>query len=342
MASSKKIEIKVLKYVDIHTERHEVNSKAKFGTITITTKDAETKEPIKSAEYIIMSRDTGEIIDTVVTKDGKAKSNKLLFGIKYKVKQNKVMDPYILNDEEINVTIKKDNHHVIVSNHVPVIEEPDPVMEDVNIVSTQETKQSEQIVQIPVPIVMQNPELPNGCEITSLTCVVNFHGFQISKTEMADQYLPMVPFVRKDGKLFGANPYKAYAGNPREKTGFFSYAPPIVEAGNKYFTDKGSKLRAKDISGSSREQIISYLDKGIPVIIWVTLDLSAPNIRFSWYFHDSGEYFKAPVNLHCVVLNGYSGNNVHVMNPLQGQITYPADAFFQSYAALGMHALIIE
>lgn len=45
-------------------------------------------------------------------------------------------------------------------------------------------------VYIDVPTVMQNPELPNGCEITSLTAVLNSKGYKVEKTEMADIYLP--------------------------------------------------------------------------------------------------------------------------------------------------------
>ncbi|MEN2465771.1 C39 family peptidase [Ornithinibacillus sp. JPR2-1] len=32
---------------------------------------------------------------------------------------------------------------------------------------------------------MQKPELPNGCEITSLTSVLNYYDYQVSKTNMA-------------------------------------------------------------------------------------------------------------------------------------------------------------
>ena len=44
-------------------------------------------------------------------------------------------------------------------------------------------------VQIDVPVILQNPELPNGCEITSLTEVLQYLGFQVTHTEMAG-YLP--------------------------------------------------------------------------------------------------------------------------------------------------------
>nr|WP_302053249.1 C39 family peptidase [Bacillus sp. FJAT-29790] len=197
-------------------------------------------------------------------------------------------------------------------------------------------------VFIPVKTVMQLPELPHGCEITSLTSVLNTYGYEVSKTQMADVYLPKQPFIHKNHKRYGANPYKAYAGNPRSETGgFFSYAPPILEAANRYFAAVGESAQTIDMSGSTRAEILGQLDQGIPVVIWVTLDLEKPMLTYSWYFQETGEKFAAPVNLHAVVLNGYDENNVHVMNPLKGQMTYKKDAFFESYHALGSHAMVV-
>ncbi|MCQ6276687.1 C39 family peptidase [Bacillus sp. V3B] len=195
---------------------------------------------------------------------------------------------------------------------------------------------------IPVDTVLQYPELPHGCEITSLTAILNYYGYNVSKTEMSDTYLPKQPFKRVGDQLYGANPFKAYAGEPRSTEGFFAYAPPIVEAANRYFEDIGEDNRSIDISGSSRQEMMELLDQGIPVVIWVTLDLSQPILSESWHFHDSKEYFLAPSNLHSVVLNGYSGNLVHVMDPLKGHISHDANTFFHSYEALGSQALMIE
>jgi uncharacterized protein YvpB len=197
-------------------------------------------------------------------------------------------------------------------------------------------------VYIPIETVMQHPELPNGCEITSLTAVLHYYGYTISKTDMSDHYLPKEPFSWKEGKRFGPNPYKAYSGDPRSKTGgWFSYAPPIQVAVEKYVDEIQGVHTAIDVTGSTREEIIHQLDQGVPVVIWVTLDLSKPKIKSHWYFHDTEEYFAAPTNLHAVVLHGYEGDMLHVMDPLQGQVTHPVDRFFESYKALGSHAMVV-
>lgn len=196
-------------------------------------------------------------------------------------------------------------------------------------------------VYLPVDTILQLPELPNGCEITSLTSLLTFYKYKINKTEMSDKYLPKQPFHRINNKLYGANPYEAFAGDPRDENGFFTYAPPIVEAANRYLKEVGGKEVAKDLSGSSRERIIEQIDNGIPVVVWITRDLSPPKVEYSWYLHDTEDKFYAPINLHSVVLNGYNDNEVYVMDPLKGQTTYNTDIFFESYFALGSHAMTI-
>ena len=41
-----------------------------------------------------------------------------------------------------------------------------------------------------VEFLSQKPELPTGCEITSLTTVLNYLGYDVSKETMANEYLP--------------------------------------------------------------------------------------------------------------------------------------------------------
>lgn len=196
---------------------------------------------------------------------------------------------------------------------------------------------------IPMGKLMQKPELPNGCEIVSLTAVLNYYGYNVSKTTMADSYLPKQAFTWKNGKRYGPDPYKAYAGNPRSTTsGWYSFAPPIVKAADNYMATQKNKMKAKDISGSSQKEILTYLNKGIPVVIWVTLDLSKPALNGQWYLSDTGKSYKAYTNLHAVVLTGYKDGIVGVMNPLKGKVTYNLNAFFKSYEELGKHALVLE
>jgi len=306
------------------------------GKITIKNIDIDNEMPIKGSKFSITSVETGELVDTLITdQNGEASSVLLDYDSVYEIRLIEQNPYYEISEENaFAIEINQENHQVIIESkmkghikHALRAENGDIVIDE---------------VYIDVPTVMQNPELPNGCEITSLTAVLNYKGYDVEKTKMADEYLPKEAFYVKDGKLYGANPYVSYAGNPREKNGFFSYAPPIVEAANLYLDSVEGEEKPIDISGSTRDEIIEYLNQGIPVVIWVTLDLSKPKLNYSWYLMDTGEKKDMPINLHCVVLNGYAGDNVHVMNPLKGQVVYNADAFFQSYLELGSHAMILK
>lgn len=208
---------------------------------------------------------------------------------------------------------------------------------------TIETYVERQPIHIDVPTVLQDPELPNGCEITTLTAVLNHHGLKVSKTTMADDYLPKAAFKNEDGKRIGPNPHKAYAGNPRkENGGWYVFAGPIVEASKELIDMKGSRLITENVSGSSREEILSYTDQNIPVIVWVTLDLTPPVTSNGWYIEGTDAYHSSYTNLHSVVLDGWEDGQVYVMDPLKGRVSYPEDTFFDSYEALGSQAVVVR
>ncbi|WP_339205950.1 C39 family peptidase [Paenibacillus sp. FSL K6-3182] len=306
------------------------------GTITIISKDEATQQPIKDAVFTITAANSGSVIGTMTTDEmGKATSILLDYGTSYKIKQQKVGRPYQLSEEEHQIAVNGPAQELTTTNKTfEYVKDYERAADgSVNIKK----------VYIDVDTIMQKPELPNGCEITSLTAVLNYYGYDVTKTEMSDNYLPKQAFITKNNKLYGPDPYKSYAGEPRSlKGGFFSFAPPIVEAANLYFDVAGRSNSTSDISGSTREEIIEQLNKGIPVVTWITLDLTPPKMNYAWYFSDTGEYYSAPINLHVVVLNGYEDGKVHVMNPLKGQVTYDADTFFNSYDAMGSHAMIVE
>lgn len=310
-------------------------TKNEQGTVSITISEEITNQPIKDAVFTIKAVSSGAFIGTLTTdKAGKATSILLDYGTSYTVTQQKVGLPYKRSEEEHQITINGPEQELLITNKTL------GYVKEYEVIADGSTQINE--IYIDVDTLMQKPELPNGCEITSLTAVLNYYGYDVSKTEMADTYLPKQPFTTKNGKLFGPDPNKAYSGDPRKlKGGFFSFAPPIVEAANLYFDVVGRSSTTTDISGSTREEIIDKLNKGIPVITWITLDLTPPKMNYGWYLNDTGEYYTAPINLHVVVLNGYKDGNVHVMNPLKGQVTYDADTFFDSYDAMGSHAMIV-
>lgn len=57
-------------------------------------------------------------------------------------------------------------------------------------------------MQLNVENILQTPELPNGCEITSAAIVLNYLGFDIDKVTLAENYLPMhIPYWEADPEV---------------------------------------------------------------------------------------------------------------------------------------------
>ena len=192
-----------------------------------------------------------------------------------------------------------------------------------------------------VPVVKQNPQLPHGCEITSLTAVLNYYGADVDKMTMTTSYLPKEPFKTVNGKKYGPDPNVAYAGDPSENRGTYSFAAPIVKAAENYIAQAEMDLLAKDISGSTIDEIELHLELGIPVITWVTLDLSKPRTNGGWTITGTNTFHPMYTNLHAVVLVGIDGDTVEVMDPLKGIVQLNKQQFFDSYKALGEQAVVV-
>lgn len=310
-----------------------VETEPSQGQITITSFEKSTGEPIKDVMYQVRSTSESNVVSFQIVTDetGTAVSPELDYG-NYVVRPLKAPVGFAQAPQLQEVTLTEPNQEVSfdyqIDDHIKQFS-----IEEGNLDISQ--------LMLPVDTLLQNPELPNGCEITSATALLHYWGYEVSKTTMSDFYLPKQPFEWKFGKLFGPDPFVAYAGEPRSASGFYSFSPPIVQAVNDYLNDVEGAHQAVDLSGSSREEILAQLDQGHPVAVWVTLDFSAPRWNYSWYLTDSGEYYKALVNLHVVVLHGYDGNQLQIMNPLKGHMEVDADMFFTNYEQMGYHAMTI-
>ena len=181
----------------------------------------------------------------------------------------------------------------------------------------------------------QYPELPNGCEITSLAAVLNYLGYPVSKTTLSDSYLAKAPVGQ-------ANFYYEFVGDPRDDDAYGCYSPVIVAAANSYLSSIGSTMAAQDISGSTPESLYAYIDQGIPVVVWATRYLEAGHYSVTWYVDGQALTWYTPE--HCLVLVGYdvANRSVQLADPLEGDVvSYDMDLFEQRYAELKNQAVVI-
>lgn len=184
--------------------------------------------------------------------------------------------------------------------------------------------------------VMQRPELPTGCEITSLAQTLNFWGFNIDKTELCDKFM----LISTDG-YYAMN--KAYVGDPHTEYGYGCDASVIAQTANDYFTYIGSEWKAHDLTGADFKDLYYQMSKGRPVIIWMTIGLieSQPELQFTTRSGDDLVF----TNLqHCVTIYGYdkSRDVIYTADPLAGNVEYNATQFERVYNIMGKQAVVIS
>ena len=188
----------------------------------------------------------------------------------------------------------------------------------------------------PVVNITQNPELPNGCEITSLAMVLNTLGYPIDKLTLNDKYLEI-------GPIGSTNYYLANVGNPRDTNSFGSYSPVIYNTAEKYLTEQGKKHTPYDITGHNIDEIYYQVSQGHPVVMWTTQDINTkPLVIKTWNVDGVTLQWKHP--LHCVVLTGYdiANRTVTVEDPVAGTVTHSMSLFELRWREMGSQAIYIK
>lgn len=193
-------------------------------------------------------------------------------------------------------------------------------------------------VLLDIPVIKQNPELKYGCEVTSLTMVLNHAGIKTDKLKLAEE-LPKdndpVQKTKSGDITHWGNPHHGFVGDiTGNKAGYAVYVRPLETLMNRYLPNRTVNLTRK-----SFDELTAQLHKGKPVIVWTTGDFKAPDRWESW--KHGHEEIKTPMDLHVVVLVGMDNDHVFVNDPLTGKKARKVKKrlFLESWNALGQQAL---
>ncbi|MDE5937312.1 MAG: C39 family peptidase [Ruminococcus sp.] len=210
---------------------------------------------------------------------------------------------------------------------------PSPVKIDIELMMENELESS--FVIDDFETVMQEPELPTGCEITALAQTMNYYGFDIDKVDLCDTFM----LVDYDG-YYTMN--EVYLGDPHATNGFGCNAPVIVNTANDYFEYIGSDWYAIDITGISLDEIFYYIAQDIPVIAWTTIDQRETIAEYQFVLGCGEDFWFNPFQ-HCVTIYGYDYDRgiVNIADPLVGNTEYDMERFGRIYDIMGSQAVII-
>ncbi|MCH1983270.1 C39 family peptidase [Ruminococcus sp. OA3] len=188
------------------------------------------------------------------------------------------------------------------------------------------------VASLDIQPILQNPELPTGCESVSLTMALEFLGFELEKTTIADQYL-----IRST-----TNFAEGYVGDPYSDHGAGIFPPGLTETANGFLKVHDSGMSAYDITGVEFEELYSYIAAGYPVLIWSTMYYDEP--QFAGAFSTAGDRtYEWYNNEHCIVLGGYdlTQNTAILFDPLRDTQVMEIPDMKYLYDAVGKYAVVI-
>ena len=186
-----------------------------------------------------------------------------------------------------------------------------------------------------VPEVLQEPELPTGCESVALTMALMYEGFSLDKTTIARKYLIY--------NLEDDNMAEGYIGDPFTDSGAGCFPPAIASTAKRFFEENERNYEAYDISGTEMETLLCYVAAGTPVIVWNTIHMEEPEFTGEYCTYE-GTLYEWYRQEHCVLLTGYDlqDGTVQVHDPMDGIVTREFQEFKRLYDLTGQCAVVIK
>ena len=150
----------------------------------------------------------------------------------------------------------------------------------------------------------------------------------------------------QEGRLYGPDPMFVYPGDPHDHTGYGCYAPCIVQALQSALKHEGAadRFEVLDVSGETAAQLCRFIDEGIPVVFWATLDFTpVPEERDHWLLAD-GTDFAWKCHEHCLLLVGYDEENYWFNDPWHdhGVCAQPKELVERCHAAQDSYAVTLR
>lgn len=199
-------------------------------------------------------------------------------------------------------------------------------------------KQAEKKI-LSVPFLSQS-DYPTGCESVTTVMALQYAGYDISVDDFIDNYLRIGTYYEKDGEYYGNSPYDYFIGDPRTGSGFGCFAPVIHDA----LVSAAGAEQVKDLTGTRLEQITEeYIDQGVPVIIWATIDMQPTYEGKGWTILETGNYYTWPAEEHCLLLVGWDEEYYYFNDPNQDECVtgYRKEVAEQRYLEMGSQALAV-
>ncbi|MGM7700257.1 C39 family peptidase [Pseudalkalibacillus sp. Hm43] len=197
-------------------------------------------------------------------------------------------------------------------------------------------------IKLDVPLINQLPELPRGCEVTSLSMLLQHAGVKVSKMTLAKEVKKdPTPFQRKNGVVHFGNPNVGFVGNmyDKSKPGFGVYHKPIADLGEKYLPG-----RIVDMTGAEFEDVLTHVQNEKPV--WVINNTAFNQLPPKYWQEWNTPQGKVKITYkeHSVLVTGYDETYVYFNDPLLGIKNHkiPKTQFQKGWEQMGRQAITYQ
>ncbi|ASS74263.1 hypothetical protein CIG75_04195 [Tumebacillus algifaecis] len=192
-------------------------------------------------------------------------------------------------------------------------------------------------VQMTVPVQCQMPELDNGCEVVSLSMLLQHAGKPISRMQLADEVAKDRTELQVDGAqriTYWGDPNRGFVGDITGKQkGYGVYHGPLTQLLNRHLPG-----RAHDLSGGQFDSVLASLTSGRPVVVWTTSMFDTTEQWVRW--NSPSGPVSATFHEHAVLLVGFNRETVTLNDPLDGKRkTVNREQFRRSWEMMGKQAV---
>ncbi|MCQ6278445.1 C39 family peptidase [Bacillus sp. EB600] len=194
-------------------------------------------------------------------------------------------------------------------------------------------------VLLDAPVVAQFPELPRGCEVTSLAMLLNQAGKNVDKMELAAKIKKdPTPKTVSNGQIYFGNPDNGFVGSiyTFKEPGYGVYHEPIAKLAENYLPG-----RIKDLTNSDFNELKIHLSDGRP--IWVITNTLYKKLDDNMFqtWNTPTATVKITYKEHSVLLTGYDQQYIYFNDPLTGAKNKkaPITDFKESWVQMGSQAI---
>lgn len=202
--------------------------------------------------------------------------------------------------------------------------------------STTDVIKSDYMIQN-VPLYSQLPELPRGCEVTSLSMLLASKNIEVSKMELAENVKKdNTPYRVDGGKIYYGNPHDGFVGDMYNlnNNGLGVYNEPLFALMESYLPYK-----SLNITGCDFEEVLRFVNYDSPVLVITNVNYNVlPMSDFVTWNTPSGA-IDVTYKEHAVVVVGYDSQYIYINDPLNKTRVVDVNQFRLAWEQMGRQAL---